>query len=433
MARHVSRREFLKTAGAGAGFWIAGRGPGFGQEKSPNAKLNVGAIGVGGRGRASVDGCRGENIVALCDVDERTLAKAAKDYPHARLYHDFRKMLEAEKTLDAVTVGTPDHIHAPASVMAMKLGRHVYCEKPLAHSVYEARVMADTARAMKVVTQMGNQLHSTEHVIRPVEIIQSGALGPIREVHSWSDKAFAPGDRPKETPDVPESLHWNLWLGPAPERPYHPTYHPFHWRGWWDFGTANLGDMACHILDPIVWGLKLGAPLSVEAEGPAPHPESGPPWRMVRYTFAARGELPPVSLAWYDGGRRPSEELACGAPLPGQGSLLRGEKGTLLLVHGNGFKLLPEAQWKDWKAPEPTLPRPERQDHHQDWIHAIKTGGRAGSHFDYAQVLAEIPLLGNVAYRAASKLEWDAPSQKARNCPEADRYIRREYRKGWSL
>jgi predicted dehydrogenase len=232
---------------------------------------------------------------------------------------------------------------------------------------------------------------------------------------------------------VPEGLDWDLWLGPAPERPYHPAYVPFKWRGWWDFGTANLGDMACHILDPIVWGLDLGAVSTVEAEGPPPHPESGPAWRIVRYEFPKRGELPALKLTWYDGGKRPAAELAPGVTLPGQGSLAIGSKGTLLLIHGGGHKLLPDTKFEGFKGPEQTLPRPANNDHHGDWIHAIKTGGKAGSNFAYASILAEIPLVGNVAYRAGTKLEWDSASLKAKNCPEADRFIRREYRKGWTL
>ncbi len=429
MSHRISRRDFVRTAAGGAGFWIAGRQAGFGQEKSPNAKLNVASIGVGGRGFASVEGCKAETIVALCDVDQKRLEEAGKKYPDARRYADYRKMLEEmAPKIDAVTVGTPDHHHASAGVMAMKLGKHVYCEKPLAHSVVEARLMAETAANMKVVTQMGNQLHSTENVIRPVELLQAGVIGSVKEVHSWSDKFFAPGDRPKETPPVPANLDWDLWLGPAPERPYHPKYVPFHWRGWWDFGTANLGDMACHILDPIVWGLKLGAVAAVEAEGPAPHPESGPAWRIVRYEFVGG-----VKLTWYDGGRRPPAELHPGVTLPDQGSLVVGEKGTLLLLHGRGHKLLPESKFADFKEPAPVLARPEGHDHHKDWIRAIKTGGQAGSHFGYAQVLAEIPLLGNVAYRAQARIEWDAANLKAKNCPEADRFLRREPRKGWSV
>ena len=425
----MNRRDFLKISAA-SGVWIAGRQAGFGQEKSPNARLNVASIGVGGRGRASVDGCRSENIVALCDVDRRQMDKAAKAYPGAKIFADFRKMLESEKGIDAVTVGTPDHVHAPASIMAMNLGKHVYCEKPLAHSLHEVRLMAETAAKMKVVTQMGNQLHSTENVIAPAELLRAGALGAVKEVHSWSDKAFAPGDRPKETPPVPEALDWDLWLGPAPERPYHPSYVPFHWRGWWDFGTANLGDMACHILDPIVWGLEPGPVATVEAEGPPPHPESGPPWRIVRYEFAARPGQSPVTLTWYDGGKRPPAELHPGATLPGQGSLVVGEKGTMLLIHGNSFKMVGGVPLEPVPA-DKKFRRPVNHDHHGDWIEAIKTGGRAGSPFAYGSVLTEIPHVGNVAYRIGKKLDWDSASLKAKNSPEADRFIRREYRKGW--
>lgn len=422
-----SRRDFLKS-GVAAGFWIAGRQLGYGQEKSPNAKLNVASIGVGGRGRASVDGCRNETLVAFCDVDRRILDKTVKAYPGVKTYSDFRKMLETEKSIDAVTVGAPDHIHAPASVMAMKLGKHVYCEKPLAHSIHEIRMMAEVAAERKVVTQMGNQLHSSENVIGPVEVLRSGLLGAVKEVHSWSDKAFAPGDRPKDGPPCPDALDWDLWLGPAPERPYHPSYVPFHWRGWWDFGTANLGDMACHILDPIVWGLDLGAVSTVDAEGPPPHAESGPPWRIVRYQFAGS----PVKLTWYDGGKRPPEQLHLGATLPGQGSLVVGEKATMLCIHGGGYKMVGAAA-EGFAPPARTLPRPANADHHGDWIQAIKTGGKAGSNFAYAAVLTEIPHVGNVAYRVGKKLEWDSKSLKATNCPEADRFIRRDYRKGWTL
>jgi len=317
-------------------------------------------------------------------------------------------------------------------VMAMKLGKHVYCEKPLAHSLHEVRLMAETAAKMKVVTQMGNQLHSTENVIAPAELLRGGVLGTVKEVHSWSDKAFAPGDRPQDTPPVPEALDWDLWLGPAPERPYHPCYVPFNWRGWWDFGTANLGDMACHILDPIVWGLELGAVATVEAEGPAPHPESGPTWRIVRYEFVAKPGQSPVKLTWYDGGKRPPVELHPGTALPGQGSLVVGEKGTMLLLHGNSFKLLGALAAEPLPAVQ-KFRRPANYDHHGDWIEAIKTGGQAGSHFAYASMLTEIPHVGNVAYRVGKKLEWDSASLKAKNCPEADRFIRREYRKGWTL
>jgi len=258
-------------------------------------------------------------------------------------------------------------------------------------------------------------------------------LGAVRELHSWSDKVFAPGDRPKDLQQVPETLDWDLWLGPAPERPYNKAYVPFHWRGWWDFGGGNLADMACHILDPLAWGLQLGAPASVEADGVPPHAESTPPWRIVRYGFPERNGLPPVNLTWYDGGKRPPVELSEGVELPSQGSLVVGEKGTMLLLHGNGHRLLPKAAAAGLKEPEKTLPRPPKYDHHLDFIQAIKTGGQAGSHFAYASTLSEIPLAGNVAYRAGKKLDWDTASMKAKNCPEADRFIKREYRAGWTL
>jgi predicted dehydrogenase len=273
---------------------------------------------------------------------------------------------------------------------------------------------------------MGNQLHSAEGVIRPAEILLAGALGPVREAHSWSDKAFAPGDRPKEEPPVPPHLHWDLWLGPAPERPYHSKYHPFNWRGWWDFGGGNLADMACHILDPVFWGLKLGAPLTAEAEGPPPHPESSPASRVVRWEFPARGDLPPVKYSWYDGGKRPAAELLEGVKLPGQGSIVIGERGKMLLTHGGGYKI-----FGDLEEPPKTLPRPSG--HHAEWIRAIKEGTPTGSNFAYAAALTETVLLGNVAYRAQAKIAWQGEVPKAKGCPEADRYIHKEYRKGWAL
>jgi predicted dehydrogenase len=417
----MNRREFLKgSVGFGVFVSLSPR-----VSAAPGDKLNVAVVGVEGRGAGNLAGVAGQNVVALCDVDEARLGRAAAKFPKARTYVDWRKLLDDAKDVDAVVVSTPDHLHAPIALGAMNLGKHVYCEKPLAHTVHEARLMAETAARQRVVTQMGNQLHSTEHVIRPVEIFRSGALGTVTEVHVWSDKVFAPGDRPKETPPVPPGLHWDLWLGPAPERPFHKAYVPFHWRGWWDFGGGNLADMACHLMDPAVWALQLGSPLTVEAEGPPAHPESSPAWRIVRYTF------PGVRLTWYDGGKRPPAELSEGEKLASQGSLWVGDKGKMILAHGGGHKLLPESKFKDFRLPEPTIPRPAG--HHEDWLQAIRAGKAAGSSFGYGGPLTEIPLLGNVAYRAGAKVEWDAAALKARHLPEADRYIRKEYRKGWEL
>ncbi len=437
MKQPASRRDFLRaTALAGAGAWALGA-PAFLRGRSLNEKLNLAVVGVSGRGASDLQGVSTENIVALCDVDDLNLGKAAEKYPVARTYNDFRRMLE-QKDIDGVVVGTTDHTHAIIAVSAMKLGKHVYCEKPLAHSVYEARVMAETAAQHKVVTQMGNQGHASDRLRSVVEIVRSGAIGPVREVLLWSSKMFSGGDRPKDTPPVPKNLHWDLWLGPAPERPYHPTYVPRMWRGWWDFGSGNYGDMGCHIFDAAYWALGLRYPVSVEAEGPPGHPESTPAELIVRYEFPARGSQPPVKFAWYDGHKSPPMPELEGIKLPPQGSLLIGDKGKLLFPHSTGkIHLLPQAQFDGFNPPTPTLPRLGDDDakspHHQEWIRACKTGGQAESNFAYGGALTETILAGLVAYRTGKKLDWDGPKMKAKNCPEAARFIRPKFRKGWEV
>lgn len=438
MTHSIRRREFLRNAGvAGAGYWIAGRQTGFGQERSPNAKLNVASIGVGGRGRASLDACKGENIVAVCDIDDRPLDKACADFPKAKRYNDYREMLEKEAaTLDAVTVGTPDHHHAPAAARAIALKKHAYVEKPLTHSVYEARTLAELAARNKVATQMGTQGHAHSKLRRVVELVRAGVLGPVREAHVWSNRPIWPQgiDRPKEVHPVPPYLHWDLFLGPAPARPYHPCYHPFKWRGWWDFGTGALGDMACHLMDPVFWALDLGAPSTVEAEGEPRHPETGPLWCIIRYEFAAKGDRPPLKLTWYDGQKLPSTDLTPGvATLPKNGAIFVGEKGNLLALEEGvqAYKLLPEGKFPDAEQVKPSLP--QSPGHHAEWIEACKGGPAALSEFGYASNLTESVLLGNVAFRAGKKLQWDSAQLKATNCPEASQFIKREYTKGWEV
>ena len=447
MTQRNNRRQFLKNAGvgaAGAGFWIAGRQVGFGQEKSPNAKLNVACIGVGGRGAGDVDGVKGESIVALCDVDKKSLDKQAAAFPNAKPYRDFRKMLdEMNKEIDAVTVATPDHCHAPAAVMAMKAGKHAYCEKPLTHDVYEARVMAETAAKYKVATQMGNQGTAGGNLRESIEIIQSGAIGDVKEVYLWTNRPIWPQSpaikaRPKETPPVPETLDWDLWLGPAPERPYHKAYHPFSWRGWWDFGTGALGDMACHTVNLPYFALKLGAPATVEAESEEINPETCPGWAKVTYEFPARGDMPACKAVWHEGRKNgelvlPATELFQGEKISGSGSLLVGSKGTMYSPDDYGAKSiwLPKDKFADLKKPAPSIPR--SPGHHKEWIDACKGGRPAMSNFSHAGPFTEFVLLGNVAMRVGKKFEWDSVNLKAKNCPEADQYIKREYRKGWSL
>jgi len=441
VSNRIHRRQFLRRSAAGAGASMAlGSGvllvPSWARGQSPNEKLNLAAVGVAGQGGWDLGQCAQHkdlvNVVALCDVDKNNLANAAKTYAKAKTYADFRKMLdETHKQLDAVVVGTPDHTHAPASVMAMKLGKHCYCEKPLTHCVYESRVMAEVAAKNRLATQIGTQIHAGENYRRVVELVQSGAVGPIREVHVWCGASYVGGDRPKDTPPVPPHLDWDLWLGPAPYRPYHPRYAPFAWRGWADFGTGGLGDFFCHYTDLAFWALKLRYPLSVEAEGPRPpHPDSCPRWLIVRYEYPARGDLPPLKLTWYDGGKRPPLQKEAKLPDWGAAVLFVGEKGMLMGDYGNHV-LWPESKFKDFPRPPKSIP--PTIGHHREWLVACKTGGPTTCHFGYSGPLTESALLGTVSYRVGEKIQWDAENLKAVNCPKADPYIKRAYRQGWTL
>jgi predicted dehydrogenase len=430
MSRRVGRRQFLQSVGlaAGASPWLIGRS--WAGQKSPNEKLNIGIIGTSGRALSNIEGVEHQNIVAVCDIDDALVGRAKERFPQAKTYIDFRKLLE-QNDIDAVVVSTADHVHAPASVAAMKLGKHVYVEKPLSHSVSEARIVAETAAKAKVATQMGTQIHAGNNYRRVVEVIQSGAIGPVRECHVWVQKTWSGGDRPKDTPPVPKGLHWDLWLGPAPERPYHPTYQPANWRRWWDFGSGTLGDMACHYVDLPFWALKLRHPTSVEAEGPPVHPETTPHGLTIRYEFPARGDMPAVKMTWYDGGKRPKllAELNT-TRRGGDGVLFVGDKGMMLADY-NRYRLFPEKDFKDFVPPPETIPN--SIGHYEEWIQACKTGSPTTCNFDYSGALTEAVHLGNVAYRVGHKIEWDAAGVKATGCPEADQYLRREYRKGWTL
>jgi predicted dehydrogenase len=438
----VTRRRFLAASSTLATGLVLSGGltaarAAKARKVSPNEKLNIASIGAHGQGATDTDGCASENIVALCDVDAKRLAERAAKYPKAKLYRDYRQMLEEMKEIDAVIVSTPDHHHAFATMLAMKLGKHVYCQKPMAHSVSEARLMRETAARTKVVTQMGNQGHSYDSTRRLVELVQSGAIGEVRDVHVWTDRPIWPQgimDRPKETPPVPDHIDWDLWIGPAPMRPYHPDYLPFKWRGWWDFGTGALGDMACHNCDAAFWALELDAPLSIEAESSGINSETAPKWSIIRYQFPARGKKPPVTLTWYDGGKLPPNELVEGAALPKNGTILVGSNGRVVFKDWNpdGFRVLPEEKFKDFKAPAPTIPRASKGPY-QEWIAACKGGPLCLSNFDYAARLTETVLLGIVALRAGRRLEWNGRKLQAKNCPEAYQYIRRDYRKGWTL
>ncbi|MHB8522497.1 MAG: Gfo/Idh/MocA family protein [Limisphaerales bacterium] len=445
----VSRRSFLaRSSAAVAAITIVPRqvlgGPG---NTSPNDKLNLGVIGAGGRGADDLEELKSENIVALCDVDWERAAKTFERFPRATKYRDFRVMLDKEKGIDAVLVATPDHFHAVASIAAIKLGKPVYCEKPLTRTVYEARAVANAARAAKVATQMGNQGMAFEGNRLINEWIWDGAIGPVREVHVWSDRPTHRGklpwwwaqgvDRPTETPPVPATLDWDLWLGPAPARPYHSAYVPFKWRGWWDFGSGGLGDMGIHNLAPVFSALKLGAPESVHASSTPVFKETVPVACTVHYQFPARGDLPPVKLHWYDGGILPPrpDELEADRDLdPEDGILFVGDKGKMLVEGWGGERprLIPESRNKEYQRPPKTLPR--SIGHHKEWIEACKTGSPTRSNFDFAGPLTEAVLLGSVCVRfGGAKLAWDSANQKVTNEPEANALLHYQYRDGWTL
>lgn len=465
--RKISRREFMGGAAAVMAFTIVPRHIlGGAGHTPPSEKLDVAAVGIGGMGRYNINnvaGLRfdenqkpdyehmdGENIVALCDVDDEYAAETFKLYPKARKYRDYRKMLEEQKDIDAVVIATPDHTHAVIAMAAMQMGKHVYCQKPLTHSVYEARKLTEAAREYKVATQMGNQGHSGEGIRLICEWIWDGAIGPVREVHCWTDRPVWPQgiDRPKDMPPVPATLDWDLWLGPASYRPYNPCYTPFSWRAWKDFGTGALGDMACHIMDPAFWSLKLGYPSSVEAchsdevremWTKVDNKETYPRASIVRYKFGARGDMPPVELIWYDGGMLPSrpEELEEGRELPSGGSMFVGDKGKIM-CEGNGVspRLIPEDRMKEYNCPPKTIPRIDGgvESHEKNWVAACKGGEPACSNFDYAGPLSETVLLGNLAVLNPGKiLNWDGQNMKVTNVQEANEYVCRQYREGWTL
>ena len=463
----MNRRAFLRNAALVSAVVqvVPGHVLGLNGATPPSGKVNLAGIGVGGQGGSDLQNLESENIVALCDADWRHAAHCFKRYPAARQWKDYRKMLEEQKDIDAVVIGTPDHLHALPAMAAMKLGKHVYCEKPLTHSVWEARQLGQAARQGKMATQMGNQGQASEETRRLCEYLWAGAIGPVREVHVWTDRPsqglfneyWAQGvGRPKETAPVPEGLDWDLWLGPAPQRSYHPAYLPFKWRGWWDFGTGALGDIGCHALDPIFRALKLGAPESVQAASSRVNEETYPLASMVTYQFPARGrevqannyhvkgltgasagevEMAAVKLVWYDGGLRPPrpDGLPEGRMMGDNGRLLVGEKGFIL-----GNSIFPESRRQEVGQIAKTIPR--SQGHYKEWAEACKGGKPAGSNFDWAAPLAEAVLLGNVALRVKlreeltrARLLWDSANLKVRNVEEANRYIRRDYRPGWSL
>ena len=444
--RNLSRRQFLQGTGAAvAAFSIAPASILGGPNRlSPNEKINVACIGVGGRGHASVRACAGaHNIVGLCDVDEGRGGKAFSEHPKAKKFQDFRKMLDAmEKEVDAVTVGTPDHTHAPAVMNAIRRGKHVYCEKPLAHSVHEVRAIMDATAKHKVVTQLGNQGHSFESIRQFCEWIWDGAIGKVSEVHACCDAfrdVYCQIDKlPKlaEKPAVPKGLNYDLWLGPAKYIPYSPLWVPWNWRGWMPFGTGCLGDWACHVMDPSFWAFDLEPPTSVVAEvkgyDPAKHELVYPRGTRITFQFAAKGDRGPIKLVWFDGSERPPQPE--GGKAPGTGAVVYGDKG--IIVHGShgagGVKLVPEEKMKAYKQPEKTIPRVKN--HHWDWLEAIRTGREAGSNFQFGGPMTETALLGAVAIRfPGQELKWDSKAMKVTNNDAANQWIAPPYRDGWEL
>lgn len=451
----LSRRNFMRGAATVAAMAIVPQHVVAGQTKRPSSeKLNIACIGVGDQGTRDMQSFLGKpdvQIVAICDVDsdnrERARHIVNNKYGNqdCAVYNDFREMLERQKNIDAVLVVTPDHSHALVSATAMKMSKHVYCQKPLTHTVFEARKLAETARKCRVATQLGtvNQASEDSRVLR--EWIWDGAIGPVREVHNWSNRPIWPQDidRPQEKPPVPSNLDWDLWLGPAPYRPYHPAYLPLVWRGWWDFGTGALGDMGCYSFDTIFRVLKLASPKSVEASCSAYAPkmwaklelnkETYPRASLIRWEFDARENMPPVIITWYDGGLLPPKPDELGQQdLAIEGLLFIGEKGKILCDFSGGQpRLIPEPKMRAYKRPPKTIAR--STGHHEEWLAACKGGEPAGANFEFSGPVTEALLLGNVALRIRKKLFWDAPNMKVVNVPEANQYLHFKYRSPWSL
>lgn len=442
----LSRRTFLQTTAVAAstlGF------PAILRAKAPSERLNVAVIGCGGRGGHNFGELLklNENVVALCDVNERNLDTAAEKAPGAKKFRDFRKLYDAlgDNDFDAVAVSTTEHTHAFATLPALRRKKHVYCEKPLTRNVREARLVTEVAAAAGVATQMGTQIHASDNYRRVVELVQSGAVGPIREVHVWVSRAWGwqsqedaeknkdlvwTMDRPTGEEAIPPELDWDLWIGPAPYRPFNKVYFPGpKWYRWWDFANGTMSDLGSHWIDLPFWALKLDAPKSIEAAGPAPHPELAPASMQATYEYGARGDMPPVKLTWYQGTMKPTRWTKAEIPQWSNGVLFIGDKGMLLADYGR--KLLMLDGKFDFVVPSESIPK--SLGHHAEWVHACKTGAPTTCNFAYSGPLTEANHLGNVAFRAGKKILWDSKNLKIPNAPEAEQYLGGEYRKGWTL
>jgi predicted dehydrogenase len=446
----TSRRQLLKSAtGTVAAFTIVPRHVLGGQGRTPpSEKLNVAGVGAGGQGGGDINEiAKGANIVALCDVDlrpehrERTVISR---YPNAKVYQDFRQMFdEMENKIDAVIVGTPDHTHAVIAMAAIKRGKHVYCEKPLAHSVGEVRALMKAAQEHKVVTQLGNQGHSFETIRIFCEWIWDGAIGKVHTIHcgcNANNSALGQLVRLGEKEDVPDGLNWDLWLGPAQERPYHSFYLPGRWRSWVPFGNGTIGDWVCHVVDPVFWALDLGAPRTIQAQvkdyDPKTQGDSFPRGDIITFEFPAKGDRGPITLVWHSGNEKipRAKELEEGRKPVETGAYVYGDKGVIMYgSHGaGGVRIIPETAMKAYKRPEQKIPR--SKEHHADWLAAIREGRKAGSDFSYGGPLTELAMLGVIALKMpGTKLEWDGPAGRFTNSEEANQYLNPPYRKGWSL
>lgn len=441
----IGRRDFLKKSSLGAASAVLlGGGDSSassdvrkGKILPPDEKLNIACVGVGGKGAKDSGSVSGENIVGLCDVDFDRARKTFRKYPDVPKYRDYRKMLlDLDDQIDAVTVSIPDHMHFPVAMMAVGMGKHVFVQKPLTHTIWEARKLASAAREHEVVTQMGIQGHCKEGIRLLKEWLDADAIGKVHEIHYWTNRPIWPQgiERPEDTPAVPDTLDWNLWLGVAPERPYNSAYAPFKWRGWWDFGCGALGDIGCHAMDAGFWALDLGSPTSVEAVSSEVNGETAPQWSIVTYQFPARGEMPPVKVVWHDGDRKPPrpERLEDGRKLPGGigGQLFFGDKGTIMAsdAYCRSIRLIPETSMREFAENLPPQTIPTSPGVYQEWIEACKGGPKPGANFDYAGPLTEMVLLGNLAVRTGERIEWDGANMVCTNVPEANKYVRKSYR-----